>query len=114
MSYEKYSKIISEAAYALLKTSLMAKAVSFFPLLAKPPLYKIADYLIGKLAGIIVYETEMRVFFAYTDLRVNAQGRKFLAAVELNLKAQEGNDEELKKISEAELIARAREFIKLR
>jgi hypothetical protein len=114
MSYEKYSKIISQAAFTLLKTSLMAKAVSLVPFLSSKLLYKITEYIIDRVANFIIYKTEMRIFFAYTDLRVNAQGRKFLEAVEVNQEAREGNDEELKARTEKLLIDSAREFIKLR
>lgn len=115
MNYERYSTIVTEAAYAVLKTTLETKLAALLPFLFAPPFNKVTQLLVGKLARFIVDESEMRIFFAYTDLRVNKEGRKFFEAAKNNVNVRNGDyDEELKKLTEKKLIDSARTFIKLR
>lgn len=99
----------------MLNTTLQTKLAALLPFLFIPPFNKVTDLLISKLSRFIVEESEMRVFFAYTDLRVNKEGRAFFKAAQNNINVRNGDyDEETKKLTERKLIDSARTFIKLR
>ena len=114
MDYEKYSQIVRDAAYTVIKTALITKAVSLFPFLAK--FHKALDWLAGKVAKVIVDETDMRVFFLYTDFRVSRQASTFLTASEIHHQLQQDPNatSEEKQRAEDNLIRNFRAFAKLR
>jgi len=114
VDYEKYSQIVRDAAHTVIKTALITKAVSLFPFLVK--LNKLLDLLAGKIATVIVDYTDMKVFFAYTDFRVNRQASSFMTASEIHhqLKEDPNATAEEKQRAEANLINSFRSFAKLR
>jgi hypothetical protein len=114
VDYEKYSAIVRDAAYSVIKTALITKAVSLFPPLAK--FNKLLDYVTGKIARFLVDETDMRIFFAYTDFRVSRQASSFITASELHHQIQLDPNATLGEKQRAEkiLIDSFRTFAKLR
>jgi hypothetical protein len=84
--------------------------IAEFPFLATPVLKQLMDaglsYVIGKLAN----EAEMLAFFAYTDLRVNEQGRSFIAAAAKHQEILKSGTPEEKAQSEADLFHNFRQL----
>jgi len=111
-----FDQYIEEAKSFLLKCAVnkvFEVLISKFTFLAWGPLGPLVKYILGKVLKIAIYESEMAVFFLYTDIRVNAQGRKFYRDIEANLTAQNGEDEEAKKNAEQNLIDSFRNLVKL-
>lgn len=113
MTFDQY---IEEAKSFLLKRAVnkvFEVIISKITFLAWGPLGPLVKYILSKIIKIAIYESEMAIFFLYTDIRVNAQGRAFYDSIEDNLNAQNGTDEEAKKHAEKKLIDSFRELVKL-
>lgn len=84
---------------------------SFFAL---GPVKTLVAFFVAKIVRYIVYETELAIFLAYTDVRVGAQGRAFSAAAFKNVEVQNNGTPEEKAASEKELINLFTELAKFR
>lgn len=112
MNHQAYVDALVSGLETLIKDSLMQKLVSIAPIFASGPLRYIAGYFAGKIAGFLAKQSELRVFFTYTDIRSNVQGRAFLDAAIENRDAQLSDDPERKKHAEKLLIDKFRRFAK--
>lgn len=97
MKHSEYVEIAKNLGINVLKKSIISatvKAIPFFALgLPNTLLIKLATWL----AGIIVNQAEMMIFFKYIDLRTDSQARDFEAAMIKNHQAQlTGTDQEKK------------------
>ena len=110
-AHQKYVDAILNAALVIAKKALIERAVLALPFLATGIPNKLLVMLVDKIASIVLKETEIRLFFAYTDFRVNRQATEFVRAVVLN---QEAKTQEDKAYAENQLIATFRDLIKLR
>lgn len=95
MNHEEY--------VAALKDELLERAIdSAFNYLADKatflllgPLPGITKFLLKKILSIAIHHTEIGMFFIYTDIRVNEQGRAFYAAIKKRLYAEKyGTDKD--------------------
>lgn len=75
------------------------------PILATPGLKQIMDTFLAWLIGKLATDAEMQVFFRYTDVRVSAQGRDFVASYEKYQEAMANGTPEEKVKTEAEMFA---------
>lgn len=85
-------------------------AIKHLPFLALPLPNLILTKIASKFAEYLVQEAEFGAFFLYIDLRSTRQGKIFEEAALKNRAAQEGGTDEEKKLAEAELISKFREF----
>jgi len=113
MTYDQYVEQIKSFLLKQLVDKVYDIIITKITFLSWGPLGPLLKIILEKIIEIILYETEMAIFFLYTDLRVNAQGRKFYDAIEANMEAQEGGNEEDKQRTEKELIDSFRELVKL-
>lgn len=65
----------------LIKRKVISWATSKFLFLAWGPFAPLVSYFAGELADFIAKDGEMRIFFVYTDLRVEKEGRDWLNAM---------------------------------
>jgi hypothetical protein len=110
-SHQKYVDAILNAALVIAKKALIERAVLAIPFLATGLPNRLLLMLVDRIASIVLKETEIRIFFAYTDFRVNRQATEFVRAVVIN---QEAKTPEDKAHAEAMLISSFRDLIKLR
>jgi hypothetical protein len=92
-SRQDYLNTIKGLAYSSIKESLIKAIVAKLPFLGSSILNPILAYVVGKILTIIFEETEMRIFFAYTDFRIGRQGQEFSNAITL-FKKGEINEQE--------------------
>lgn len=79
-----------------MKKKIIAWATKKFLFLAWGPFAPIIAHFSGQLAEFIAKDVEMRVFFLYTDLRTDAQGRSYLKAMIAYEESKNGTDEQKK------------------
>ena len=109
----EYVEAIKTSLVSLLKKSLFDALVLRLPFLAWGPIGPFVSLCLQKLCEIIVNETEVAIFCAYVDFRVNRQSDTFTAKALENFKMQKEGTDEQKRIAEKELIDSFRTFIKL-
>jgi hypothetical protein len=63
-----------------LVSALLSKLLLTLPFLSMPFLNPLAVILCEKIVGFLMEQAELRIFFAYSDFRTNAQGEKFTEA----------------------------------
>jgi hypothetical protein len=113
MKHDEYVEVLKSTISKLViksATEIVFKKVAF---LAWGPLGPLTSYLIEKLVGIIINETELAIFLKYTDFRISKQGKIFSEAAIKNSEAQKNGSEDEKKKAEEELINSFRAFVKL-
>ena len=87
--------------------------VTKLPFLSWGPVGPLVQFLLKIVIKLAIYETDMSIFFLYTDVRVNAQGREFYQAAEDNMRVQKEGTEQEKKDAEKFLIDSFRNLVKL-
>jgi len=110
MTRQEYVEMLKEAIITAATKSSVAALVSQLPFLG--PFRFILEPLIKLGVSFFVNKTEMAVFFAYTDLRTNAQAKEFEEAAQRNYHAQRGGNPDEIKIAETDLLLSFREFAK--
>lgn len=89
----------------------VAKSIPFFALgLPNTLLIKLATWL----AGVIVDQAEMMIFFKYIDLRTDSQAKDFEAAMIKNHQVQMTGTDQEKKDAEKELTEALNRLVNLR
>lgn len=85
------------------------------PVFNLPILNAVIRFLVSRVISIAVNNTELGIYFIYTDQRTSAQAKAYEKAAQENAKAKADPavTEEEKKRAEEELLARARELIRL-
>jgi hypothetical protein len=109
-SHEEYVKTLKDAAARLAVDVLIREVSKRLPFLFVPVLNPIVTFLLKKVVEILFTQTEFAVFFAYIDMRVDAQGRKFISAAKENRQAQINGTPEEKKLAEDKLISTFRDL----
>lgn len=95
MTYEEQVAITKAGFSYAIKGALTSALSAWIPPLAVPPLSLLVKFITGKIAKVIVDNAEIGVFFAYTNFRVDTQGRDFMDAAIKNHEAQiKGTPEE--------------------
>lgn len=87
--------------------------ISAFPFLGMPAVKQLMDLVLGDIIGRVVKDADMGVFYAYTDLRVSAQGRDFIKAAEEHQRILKGGTDAEKQKSEDELFLKFRSLARL-
>ena len=103
-TFDEYVNILKDSAGKMAKEILKRELKKRLPFLFLKFVNPFTEILISHVVSILVRESEFAAFFAYIDLRVNAQGRAYQKAVLENRKAQESGTPEEKKIAEQKLI----------
>ena len=97
--------------------SLLSASTSFvfskFSFLAWGPLGTLTEMVLKKFLVFLINETELAAFFAYTDFRTSAQGRRYYDAILDNQVAQQNGSENDKKRAETNLKNAFRELVRL-
>ena len=85
------------------------------PVFNLPILNSIVRFLVSRVISIAVNNTELGVYFIYTDQRTSAQAKAYEKAAQASAKAQAdpAMTEEEKKRAEEELLACARQLVRL-
>lgn len=110
---DEYVEVLKSTLVSMIKKSLLKALISKLPFLAWGPIGPFVGLVVGKLAEIVVKETEVGLFCFFIDLRTNRQAGKFTEASIENWKIQQGGTDEEKKLAENKLIDSFREFVKL-
>ncbi len=114
---DEYVELLKSTALSLGKKQILPLLLAQLPaglttgfvgMLLNP----IFGFLVGKVLEIAIRETEIGLFFLYIDLRVNAQGKEFEAAMRANLAAQNGGNVADIAKAEKELIISFKNFVK--
>ena len=74
---DQYIESLKSVAKSKAKTTLINLLITRFPFLAWGPLGFVVGLAVGKIVDMMIEETELRVFFLYTDFRVNQQAKEF-------------------------------------
>jgi hypothetical protein len=109
-SHAEYVSILKNTAKDLALTILKRELVKQLPFLAFPVINPIFNFFVQRAVTILIDYSEFAAFFAYVDLRVDAQARTFQRAILQNHKAQQTGTEEEKALAEKELIDRFRQL----
>ena len=93
MTRNEYVEILKKAAIKRITETLIKYCISKLPFLALPILNPIFTLVASKIVVAIAEETEMRVMFAYIDLRTDYQCEGFKeAALEWEKDKSEKNE----------------------
>lgn len=107
MERSEYLEIIESVASKTIQKTLISIITKRFAFFAWGPAASLLSLVIEKIVALIIKETEMRVFFIHTDLRVSAQGKAFIDKA--NAYQRDKNE-----VNEKALIDSFREFARLR
>lgn len=110
-SHEEYVKTLKDAATRLALDVLVREVSKRLPFLFVPVLNPIVTLLLRKVVEILFTQTEFAIFFTYIDMRVDAQGRRFISAAKENRNAQMNGTPEEKKLAEEKLISTFRDLV---
>lgn len=106
MTHDEYVKMLKDYVLKTATKKVVGLLISKFAILGWGPFGYITKIVVEKVIKKALYETEMGLFYAYTDFRVNHQGREFYnKLVKWN---SEGQNHEL----EEDLINSFRKLIK--
>ena len=113
-THSLYTEAIVEAAYSIVKDSLVKQAIKSIPFLASGPLNTLLVMIASRIARFLVAQTELAIFFKYTDIRIAAQGRSFVEAAYAlrDIRKDSTKTEEEKQDAEKKLISAFRTFAK--
>lgn len=114
MTRQEYIELIKNTAKKSILDSTLKILVGRFSFLAFGPANVLTVLILKKIIAIIVEETEMRLFFLYTDFRVSEQGRLFIERARSYEEIKKTGSEDQKKLAEIELINAFRDLAKLR
>ena len=114
MKHSEYVAIVQSYGTTALRNVLIRWGVSQLPFLASGPMNYLLVKLATKIATEVVQEAEMRVFFQYVDMRVDAQAKDFEAAMLKNHIAQQTGTEDEKIKAEKELVLALNSLVSLR
>lgn len=81
------------------------------PFLATPGLKQVMDTFLGWIIGKLATDVEMQVFFRYTDIRVSAEGREFIASYQKFEDAKASGTAEEKAAAEAAMFHNFRNLV---
>lgn len=95
-SYQIYIDSIKSAALSLGKKAVLKIIFTKLPFMSWGPLGLIAGYVVEKILTIFINGAETGIFFAYIDLRVNAQAQDFSSKALANAIAQKQGTEDEK------------------
>jgi len=112
-THDEYVELLKTTLISMLKKSLLKAALSRLPFLAWGPIGPVVSLVFGKVASIVVNETEVALFCLYIDFRTANQSEDFTESALKNLKAQKDGTDEEKKLAEETLINSFRNFVKL-
>jgi hypothetical protein len=113
LKHSEYINAIKKAAIDTGKKILVRKVAEKLPFLFLPILNPITKYVLEKIVELIINETEFAIFFQYTDMRVDREGREFSEAAMKNLKAQMSGDASQILQAEKELMEKFKNFVVL-
>lgn len=113
MKHDEFVKILKNDAVEKIVSSLLVKIVARFSIFAAGPLNQILVFFLTKIAEIVVWNSELGIFFKYVDFRTDAQGKSFHNALIKNNNAQMNGSEDEKRIAEEELKKTFRSLVKL-
>jgi hypothetical protein len=110
MGRQEYLESLKKALIQTGSKTLIRAVSTRLPFLFYGPFGAIASLLITKLVELLFNEAEMLAFIKYTDLRVDAEGRKFSEAAIKNYQAQQNGTEDEKRKCEENLIKAFKDF----
>lgn len=103
MTRDEYVNSLKHAFVTIGSKAFMGYLVSQFPILLNPIAYELMNHFIVQGFDKLADETEMAVFFIYTDVRVNQQGNDFIKAAYQNQLVQKTGTPEEKQNAENNL-----------
>ncbi len=110
MKSSDYTQIIKKAFINFGIVEVSKYVAKQIPWLFLPIFSPITNLIISKIVFILVEKTEVGLFFLYTDMRVDQQGRNFSDAVMNNHRLQLEGTEDEKKQAEHELMVSFKTF----
>lgn len=113
MTRDEYVQTLKDTLQKQLLKSVYSSLISKVTWLAWGPLGPITKKMLEMLISLIIEETELSIYLAFTDFRTSRQGRRFLEASIQNQQAQRSDDPNAKKKAEENLKATFRDLIKL-
>lgn len=111
--YDDYIGGVKLAIISQVSAKLVSSLISYLPFLGWGPLAPVLGLLAKRLMEFIVNKTELSIFLAYVDMRVDDQASDFNEAVVINLQAQKNGSKEEQIRAEENLKNKFRDFIKL-
>ena len=111
-THDEYVKTLKSTFINLGKKAAVAKITKAIPFLALGPMSALTSMAVEAILTIVVNETETGLFFIYTDMRVNSQGRDFSKAALHNFKMQQSGTKEQKDEAEKALITAFNKLVK--
>lgn len=82
MTRNEYVNILKTTAIKTITKQLIAYCIKKAPFLGMKFINPLLGYVLEKLVVYIVNESEMRLFFVYTDFRVASQSNTYVEAME--------------------------------
>lgn len=110
---DEYASAIQTALVSIIKQLVIKFAVEKFAFLAGGFFNPILGFFAGMLADYLGKQAEIHAFILYSDFRIDAEGRDFLAAAVKNNIAQQSGTKEEQLAAEKEFISSADKFISL-
>lgn len=113
MTRDEYVELIKSYALSFGTKAVLKVLVSKIPWLAGSIINPILGFIVEKVLQVFIYEAETRIFFAYTDLRCDAQGRAFVEAVKQKQEILLNGTEEQKREAEEKVKLAFKSLVKL-
>tara|TARA_Y100000310_G_scaffold243676_1_gene248251 strand:- start:22114 stop:22461 length:348 start_codon:yes stop_codon:yes gene_type:complete len=113
MTRDEYIDLLKDTLQKQLLKSVYSSLLSKVTWLTWGPLGPLTKKMLEIVISIIIRETELTTYLAFTDFRTSRQGRKFLEASIKNQEAQRSEDPNAKKEAEKNLKDAFRDLIKL-
>lgn len=115
MNTDELIEVFKKSVVEIGSRGVMAYLVAQAPVLGLPVIRTIVSAMVSRIIDILVTNTELAIYFVYTDQRTAKQAKEYEEAAvrrAVIMQSQLSTEEE-KKNAEEELINRARELIRL-
>ena len=113
MTRQENADLIVSQVSIIIKKKIVTWLTSKLLFLAWGPFGPLISYFAGRLAEAIAKDAEMRVFFLYTDLRTDSQGKSYLKAMAAYRDALDNNGGKNVEVLESELNTAFRNLVML-
>jgi hypothetical protein len=112
MTNEEYVAALKHSALVIAKKQVMQKLVAAIPFFGLPFFNPLALLIVTRVLETAIMKTEMGLFFLYTDVRVNAQASRFVAAALYFNEAKHLGTAKEAKLAEENMVGAFRNFVK--
>ncbi len=113
MKFEKYLESLKRETSKDISRSAVTYLIKKYAWMSFGPISMILNFVVTKLVDIIIYNTQLAVYFKYIDFRVDEQGQDFHNAIIKNMNAQENGTEQDRINAEKNLKAAFAHLVKL-